>query len=232
MCNQTRIINIATRSQIIKCIVVLLIQCPDININKVFLSFDVFILSLFLFYIFRNVSPEPVCRFHFTHTGFFIVLVFTLMELPYTYIHMHNKRVFMYSDKLDEICRCAKAIHKLPHWNFCHVCLFFYSMRQQHFFHFTFWFNSICVTHFYQWIHHFKKKCNRTSFDAHVFRFFSVFYFHCDRWFFAVTKIIFDNVFSPPSYHSNCSNEPQSNEHNSFYPIPFSEHTFFFYIGI
>lgn len=36
MCVVKPSVNIATRTQIIKCIVVLLIQCPDININKVF----------------------------------------------------------------------------------------------------------------------------------------------------------------------------------------------------
>lgn len=36
MCVVERSVNMATRTQIIKCIVVLLIQCPDISINKVF----------------------------------------------------------------------------------------------------------------------------------------------------------------------------------------------------
>lgn len=85
MCVVERSVNMATRTQIIKCIVVLLIQCPDISINKVFP------LALF---ILRNLSLELdqlSCSFWQPNTlaCFFIVLVFATKLFPHLHLTTH-----------------------------------------------------------------------------------------------------------------------------------------------
>lgn len=77
MCAVKRSVNVATRTQIIQCIVVLLIQCPDISINKLF-------ANSFVYFPFV-VDPSSQHKCSVSISFCFVLASCCMASLCYTY---------------------------------------------------------------------------------------------------------------------------------------------------